>query len=51
MCGRVLAAEKDLGLAVSVAAEVARLIQFCRVLIAVYSRKGRGQFGSRAGEV
>lgn len=39
---------KDLGLAVSLAAEVPQLIEFHRVLTAVGSRKGRGQFSCRA---
>lgn len=43
-----LVGEKDLGLAVSVAAEVPQLIEFCRLLMAVGSRKGRGQFSCRA---
>lgn len=43
-----LVGEKDLGSAVSVAAEVPQLIEFCRMLIAVGSRKGSGQFSCRA---
>lgn len=43
-----LVGEEDLGLAVSVAAEVPQLIEFLRVLIAVGSRKDRGQFSCTA---
>lgn len=42
-----LVGEKDLGLAVSVAAEVPQLIEFCRLHVAVGSRKGRRQFSCK----
>lgn len=46
-----LVAEKDLGLAVSVAAKVSWLIEFCGMLVTVDSRKAIGQFDSRAIQV
>lgn len=49
MCGRVLATERDLGLAVSAAAELARLIKFCRVLIAALL--GRAEVSSAPEQV